>query len=178
MFFSDSSLYLFWKQRDQTYKYILCNNVWVLTHRLHKKHLRRQESRVSVEAERDQQPSVLAGLQHLEPVLFRKLDDRPSSFSGCVCGIKDLKQHEKQLFICSSVMVAALSGWELTATWPPSTLRYWRTSFSAAMAHWLWRDQTQYDISKFASVRSSWGEIAQVLMCGNHFSGPFPSNLC
>lgn len=129
------SLYLFWKQRDQTYKYILFNNIWVLTHRLHKKHLQRHDSRVSLEAARDQQTSVLVGVQHLEPVLFRKLDNCPSSFSGCVCGIKDLKQQEDQLFICTPVMGAALSCWELTATWPPSTLRYWRTSFSAAMAH-------------------------------------------
>lgn len=116
MFVFCSSLYLSWKQRDQTYKYVLGNNLWVLTHRLHKKHLQRHDSRVSVEAAWDQQASVLDGVQHLERVLFRKLDNRPSSFSGCVCGIKDLQQHEDQLCICTPVVGAALSCQELTAT--------------------------------------------------------------
>lgn len=43
--------------------------------------------------------TILPWLTYLEPILFSKLDNGPSSFSCCICSIKDLKQQENTLLM-------------------------------------------------------------------------------
>lgn len=79
---------------------------------------------------------------YFETVLFSKLHNGSSSFPGRVCGIKHLEQRGVSLLLQRFHMFAG-GNWVktegLTATCPPSTLRYCRTSFSADIAHWLWK---------------------------------------
>lgn len=78
---------------------------------------------------------------YFEPILLSKLHNSSSSFSCCVCGIKYLKKWGDNLrlhhvkLILKSILPGHFRG--LTATCPPSTLRYCRTSLSADMAHRL-----------------------------------------
>ena len=82
-------------KRNKTYHYILCNDIWVLTHRLHEKYLCWQENTVNLEVVKVELDTAMHWLTYLESVLLGELDDGASSFSCCICGIKDLKQQEK-----------------------------------------------------------------------------------
>lgn len=74
----------------------------------------------------------------LEAVLSSKLQDHVSSFSGCVCGIENLKTVTRVRPLTSRVYSSYVPREKiLTATWPPSSLRYALTSWRAVKAHCL-----------------------------------------
>ena len=97
---------------------------------------------------------------HLESILLCKLDDGLSSLSGGVCGIKHLKHRtmdetvpQKRLNTvhCFQPADRTMNMWP-TATWPPSSVRYSRTSFSAAEAHCLprWEIMVVINVTRLA----------------------------
>lgn len=66
--------------------------------------------------------TILPWLTYLEPILFSKLDDGPSSFSCCICSIKDLKQQEntllmQPLFTLHVVILWSFSMENLSTAW-------------------------------------------------------------
>lgn len=87
-------------------------------------------------------------MSHLKAILLCKLDDGFPPLPGGVCSIEHLfnteeKTDERFVFFPGPHDVSDLpeTSRRLTATWPPSSVRYCRTSFNAAEAHCLKRPQ-------------------------------------
>lgn len=80
---------------------------------------------------------------YLKTILLCKLNDGFPPFSGGVCCIKNLwntkrgKYHIKTLTCNKNIWLATMFNIWPTATWPPFSARYCRTSFKAAEAHCL-----------------------------------------
>lgn len=85
-----------YRQHPDTHHDVLLDDVWVFTHRLYEEHLREEEIQKQIKnCQRNTTHQNHLPTSYLKATLLCKLDDGFPSFSGRVCGIKNLMKMDK-----------------------------------------------------------------------------------